>query len=118
MAYVIVFLAALVTGALVYWLTLRAGRLEPADFSIEGGGGFLPEPPDASGGYSYASSYSASVQDGRTYVPIGVDRRSWQTRTVGVLGLLIAVTLAAAILAFSLYQGGSLVARLINDYAS
>jgi hypothetical protein len=117
MAYVIVFLAALVTGSLVYWLTLRAGRLEPADASIEGGGGFLPEPPDASG-YSYATSYAASVQDGRTFVPIGVDRRSWQTRTVGVLGLLIAVTLAAALLAFSLYQGGSLVARLINDYAS
>ncbi len=51
-------------------------------------------------------------------MPIGMDRRSWQTRTVGVLGLLIAVTLAAALLAFSLYQGGSLVANLINDYAS
>ena len=51
-------------------------------------------------------------------MPIGVDRRSWQTRTVGVLGLLISVTLAAALLAFSLYQCGSLIARLINDYAS
>jgi hypothetical protein len=118
MAYVIVFFAALVTGALVYWLTLRAGRLEPADVASDSGGGFLPEPPDASGGYSYATSYATSVQDGRTYVPIGVDRRSWQTRTVGVLGLLIAVTLAAALLAFSLYQGGSLVAKLINDFAS
>ncbi|MGZ5299330.1 MAG: hypothetical protein ACXWEJ_03305 [Actinomycetota bacterium] len=118
MAYVIVFLAALVTGALAYWLTLRAGLAEPPDASIDGGGGFLPEPPGASGGYSYATSYAASAQDGRTYVPIGADRRSWQTRTVGVLGLLIAVTLAAAILAFSLYQGGSLVAKLINDYAS
>ena len=118
MDYVIVFLAALATGASVYWLTLRAGRVEPADASIEGGSGFLPEPPDASGGYSYASSYAASVQEGRTYVPIGMDRHSWQTRTIGVLGLLIAVTLAAALLAFSLYQGGSLVARLINNYAS
>jgi hypothetical protein len=118
MAYVMVFLAALVTGALVYWLTLHAGRVEPADASIEGGSGFLPEPPNASGGYSYATSYAPARTDGRTYVPIGVDRRSWQTRTVGVLGLLIAVTLAAALLAFSLYQGGSLIARLINDYAS
>lgn len=118
MAYVIVFLVALFTGALVYWLTVRAGGAEPADATIDGGGGFLPEPPDASGGYSYATSYAASVQEGRTYVPVGVDRRSWQTRTIGVLGLLIAVTLAAALLAFSLYQGGSLVAKLINDYAS
>ena len=119
MAYVIVFLAALVTGALVYWLTLRAGRLEPVDASAEGGGGFLPDPPDAAGGYSYATTYASTTQqDGRTFVPIGMDRRSWQTRTVGVLGLLIAVTLAAALLAFSLYQGGSVVARLLNDYAS
>jgi hypothetical protein len=118
MAYMIVFLAALASGALVYWLTLRAGREEPAATATDGGGGFLPDPPQEPGGYSYASSYATSVQDGRTYVPVSVDRRSWQTRTVGVLGLLIAVTLAAAILAFSLYQTGSLVAKLINDYAS
>lgn len=118
MAYMIVFLAALVSGALVYWLTLRAGRAEPAEVAADGGGGFLPEPPPEEGGYRYASSYATSAQDGRTFVPITVDRRSWQTRTVGVLGLLIAVTLAAALLAFSLYQGGTLVAKLINDYAS
>ena len=58
------------------------------------------------------------MHDGRTYVPISVDRRSWQTRTVGVLGLVIAVTLAAALLAFSLFQGGSMIAKLLNDYAS
>ena len=117
MAYMIVFLAALVSGALVYWLTLRAGREEPAAAAADGGSGFLPDPPE-DGGYSYASSYATSMQDGRTFVPVSVDRRSWQTRMVGVLGLLIAVTLAAALLAFSLYQGGSLVAKLINDYAS
>ena len=118
MAYMIVFLVALVSGALVYWLTLRAGRAEPAAVAADGGSGFLPDPPEEAGGYSYASSYATSVQDGRTYVPIAVERRSWQTRIVGALGLLIAVTLAAALLAFSLYQGGSLVAKLINDYAS
>lgn len=118
MAYVIVFVVALVSGALVYWLTLRAGTLEPVEAAVDNGGGFLPEPPEASGGYSYASSYAGTVQDGRTYVPISVDRRSWQTRTVGVLGLLIAVTLAAALLAFSLFQGGSMIAKLLNDYAS
>jgi hypothetical protein len=118
MAYVIVLIVALVAGALVYWLTLRAGGAEPAAVSAEGGGGFLPETPTEEGGYRYATSFASSVADGRTYVPVGVDRRSWQTRTVGVLGLLIAITLAAALLAFSLYQGGSLVARLISNYAS
>ena len=78
----------------------------------------MPEPPSSPAGTATRRSYAASVQDGRTYVPVVIDRRSWQTRTVGVLGLLIAVTLAAALLAFSLYQGGSLVARLISDYAS
>ena len=86
MAYMIVFLAALVSGALVYWLTLRAGRAEPAAAAVDGGSGFLPDPPPEAGGYSYASTYATSAQDGRTFVPIVVDRRSWQTRTVGVLG--------------------------------
>ena len=113
MAYVTVFFVALFSGAVVYWLTLRAGRTEPFDLSM-GGGGFLSEGQESPGGYHYATS----VGDGGTYVPIGTDRRSWQTRTIGVLGLLIAITLAAALLAFSLYQGGSLVARLITDYAS
>jgi hypothetical protein len=118
MAYVIVLIVALVAGALVYWLTLRAGGAEPVTASTEGGAGFLPEVPVEEGGYQYATSFARTVADGRTYVPVGVDRRSWQTRTVGVLGLLIAVTLAAALLAFTLYQGGSLVARLISNYAS
>ena len=118
MAYVIVLIVALVAGALVYWLTLRAGGAEPAAVSAQGGGGFLPEPPMEDGGYRYATSFSSPVSDGRTYLPVGIDHRSWQTRTVGVLGLLIAITLAAALLAFSLYQGGSLVARIISNYAS
>ena len=86
------------TGALVYWLTLRGGRGEPVDAASTAEAGSSPNRPRTPGGYSYASSYAAPVHDGRTYVPIGVDRRSWQTRTVGVLGLLIAVTLAAAAL--------------------
>lgn len=118
MAYVIVLIVALVVGALVYWLTLHAGWAEPAATSAEGGGGFLPEAPTEEGGYHYATSFANTATDSKTYVPVGVDRRSWQTRTVGVLGLLIAITLAAALLAFSLYQGGSLVARLISNYAS
>ena len=102
MAYVIVFAAALVTGALVFWLTLRAGRVN-AEVGDEDG--FLPE------------TLVGSADSG-AYVPLGADRRSWQTRTVGVLGLLIAITSAAALLAFTLYKAGSAIARMINDYAS
>ena len=102
MGYLLVFLVALATGALVFWLTLRAGRSETRN--TDDGDGFLPEPT------VYAS-------DG-LYVPVGTDRRSWQTRTVGALGLLIAITLAAALLAFSLYEVGSVIARLLSKAAS
>ena len=102
MAYVLVFLVALAAGALVFLLTLRAGRSEARN--ADDGDGFLPEPA------GYAS-------DG-IYVPVGSDRRSWQTRTVGALGLLIAITLAAALLAFSLYEVGSLIAGLLSKAAS
>ena len=50
MAYVIVLIVALVAGALVYWLTLRAGGAEPVTASTEGGAGFLPEVPVEEGG--------------------------------------------------------------------
>ena len=65
MAYMIVFLVALVSGALVYWLTLRAGRAEPAAAAVDGGSGFLPDPPEEAGGYSYASSYATSGVHGK-----------------------------------------------------
>jgi len=101
MAYVIVFSAALVTGALVFWLTLRADRANDGD-------GFFPEGLDGPLG----------SPDAGTYVPLGADERSWQTRTIGALGLLIAITLGAALLAYTLYQAGSAIAKIISDYAS
>lgn len=107
MAYVIVFAAALVTGALVFWLTLRASRANVVD--LDDGDGFLPE--------ALAGPIGSGAGAG-TYVPLGVDRRSWQTRTVGVLGLLIAITLAAALLALALYQAGSAIAQMLSDFAS
>ena len=44
MAYVAVFFVALLAGAAVYWLTLRAGGAEPA-YAAGDGDGFLPPPP-------------------------------------------------------------------------
>jgi hypothetical protein len=107
-AYVIVLLAALAAGVLAYWLTLRSPGTEPA--VPNDGDGFLPR------AQSTAASPVAVPGDG-AYLPLGPDRRSWQTRVAGLLGLVIAVTLAAALLAFSLYQTGSLIARLVADYA-
>lgn len=105
MAYVIVFTAALVTGALVFWLTLRGGRV-------------IADANDGDGFFSESLTGPAGSPESGTYVPLGVDRRSWQTRTLGVLGLLIAVTLGAALLAYTLYQAGSAIAKMIGDFAS
>jgi hypothetical protein len=106
MVYGYIFLAALAAGLLVFWLTLRSSPEEPATASIDGDG-FLPAKPPGPG----------APTDG-IYVPIATDQRSWQTRVAGFLGLVILVSLAAAALAFGLYQAGSWVARLLADYAS
>lgn len=107
MVYVYIFLAALATGGLVFWLTLRSAPEEPRPAPLDGDGFLPPKPPPP----------GAAYPDG-VYVPIVEDRRSWQTRVAGFLGILILVSLAAAALAFSLYQAGSFVARLLSDYAS
>jgi hypothetical protein len=104
MAYVMVFAVALATGALVFWLTLRASQ---DVVTASDGDGFLSERPPG----------GPDAGDG-VYVPIGSDRRSWQTRAAGVLGLVIAITLAAALLAFALYQAGSIIADLLSKAAS
>lgn len=112
MVYALVFALSLAVGGLVYWLTLRAGSTltePPLD-----GDGFLPEPPMSAG----SLHDMPPPPDGTAYVAIGRDRRSWQTRVVGALGLIILVSLAAAVLAFTLFQAGSMVARLLSSYAS
>ncbi|MGZ6545072.1 MAG: hypothetical protein ACXVEI_07145 [Actinomycetota bacterium] len=116
MAYVMVFFVALVAGAAVYWLTLRAGGVERAYASD--GDGFMPPPPLPAPSSIPASAPSDVWAEDRAYVPMIADRHSWQTRTIGVVGLVIAITLAAALLAFSLYQAGAMVAHMISNYAS
>ena len=115
MGYVTVFFVALISGAAVYGLTLRAGSIERAIASSDGDG-FLPPPPLTTP--STITVTSDPWADDRVYVPMISDRHSWQTRTIGVLGLVIAITLAAALLAFSLYQVGAMLAHAISNYAS
>lgn len=109
MVYGYIFLAAVATGLLVFWLTLRSIPDEPTSTSIDGDGFLPPRPPPP--------GTPSPVPDG-LYVPLVADRRSWQTRVAGFLGLVILVSLAAAGLAFGLYQAGAWFARLLSDYAS
>ena len=112
MAYALVFALALAVGGLVYWLTLHGGSLltePPLD-----GDGFLPDPPLSAG----SLHGMPPPPEGTAYVAIGRDRHSWQTRLVGALGLVILVTLAAAVVAFTLFEAGSMLARLLSNYAA
>jgi hypothetical protein len=117
MAYVTVFFVAVLAGAAAYWLTLRAGGTEPA-YASPDGDGFMPPLPLGASSAIPAEATGDVRADDPVYVPITPDRRTWQTRAIGVLGLLIAITLAAALLAFALYQTGAMLAHLMNSYAS
>lgn len=108
MGYALVFLAALLVGAIVYWVTLRQEERGPAAPATEGErtarpGGVPPAPAGPTGG---------------VYVPLMPASRTWETRVSGLVGILVLVTLSAAALAFALYLGGSFLIGLFGDAAS
>ena len=110
MEYLLVFLAALLVGAIVYWVTLRQEAREPMAASPDEeewtATGETPAPP------APVSTSSA------IYVPVLPASRSWETRVAGLVGILVLVTLSAAALAFVLYLGGSIVVDLFGDAAT
>lgn len=108
MGYALVFLAALLVGAIVYWVTLRQDERGPAAPGAEGewtatAEGAPPAPVAPPGG---------------AYVPLMPASRSWETRVSGLVGIFVLVTLSAAALAFALYLGGSFLIGLFGDAAS
>ena len=108
MEYALVFLAALLVGALVYWVTLRQEERRPTASDDEtewtAAAEGAPPPPVST--------------PGTMYLPLMPAARSWETRVSGLVGILVLVTLSAAALAFVLYLGGSLVVGLFGDAAS
>jgi len=108
MEYALVFLSALLVGAIVYWATLRQEQRGPAAPDEQGGMSGAPEgaPP------------ALAAQPGTVYVPLTPATRTWETRVSGVVGILVVVTLSAAALALALYLGGSFVVNLFGDAAS
>jgi len=100
--YVLVFLAALFVGAVVYVLSLRVeeqGPDRPTD----------PQP---------ATPPAPAAPPGAVYVPLSPATTTWEHRVTGMLGLLVTVTLAGALLAFVAYAGGSMLFRAISEAAS
>ena len=117
LSYVLVLLIAGGVGWSVYWLTMRYAEAHqpevPEDVrewtetsaSAEDGG-FTPE------------SDGPMFPSGGAYVPVTQSRPSWQSRLSGLLGLAIAVTVAAISSAVALYSLGHLIARLLQSASS
>ena len=117
LSYVLVLLIAGGVGWSVYWLTMRYAEAHqpevPEDVrewtetsASADDGGFAPE------------SEGPMFPPGGAYVPVTQSRPYWQSRLSGLLGLAIAVTVAAISSAVALYSLGHLVARLLQSASS
>lgn len=101
--YVLVFLAALLVGAVVYYLSVRVDVRRPDA---------APEPEPAS------AAPPPPAPPGAIYVPLSPATTTWEHRVTGLLGLLVTVALAGALLAFVAYAGASMLFRAISEAAS
>ena len=120
MGYVIVLLLAALAGGLVYWASMRysgaAGTSE--------GDGASKRTEDGADDREARSAKGADPETpptpapGTAYIPVVPTRGSWQSRLGGVMGLVIAVVIAAATTAFVLYQAGHIITKLLTDAAN
>jgi hypothetical protein len=110
MAYAIVVVVALSAGALTYALTLRrSGAREVATSGFESGStATTPTTRGAMTEVGDRSSWSSSVIS----LPIGDAHVPWQSRAIGVLGLIALALVGALTVAISMYQGVSMLWRL------
>jgi hypothetical protein len=99
LSYIMVLLIAAVVGIAVYLAVLRLG----ADSG-----------PTDVGEWREAAPPPPSAPEG-SYVPVAPSSPSWHSRVGGVMGLVIAVTVAALGIAFGLYLVGHMVAHLVHS---
>ncbi|MGZ5294562.1 MAG: hypothetical protein ACXWH5_11305 [Actinomycetota bacterium] len=121
MGYVIVLLLAALAGGLVYWASMRYSGA--AGVSDNDGSSMRAE-DDADEGRETRPANGADTggtptpTPGTAYIPVMPTRGSWQSRLGGVMGLVIAIVIAAATAAFVLYQAGHLITKLLTDAAN
>jgi hypothetical protein len=99
---------AAAAGVAAYRVSLRLSGEEPG--SDPAGEGFL-------GGDE--ASYPGAGSDlpyGYRYAVLGPGRRSWQTRLLGFIGIVLVVCVAAAVLAVTIYEIGHLVRITLDGY--
>jgi hypothetical protein len=101
--YALVFLSALIVGAIVYWVTVRQEQAEPAD-EVDYAVPTEATPPASS--------------PGTIYIPLTPATTTGETRVSGVVGIVVIVMLSAAALALALYLGGAFIVNLFGDVAS
>ena len=121
LGYVIVMLLAVLAGGLVYWTSMRYSG--GADASGSDGSSFLAEngtdddresrPRDG----AETEGRPASAP-GTAYIPVLPTRGSWQSRLGGIMGLVIAIVIAAAATALVLYEAGHIISKLLTDAAN
>ncbi len=114
---ILILLIACAVGAFVYWLTLRLGvRAEPdVPADVREWQGEQPESEPSTGIMLEADDPQPGPPGTGAYLPVTPSRPSWQSRVGGVMGLLIAVVLAAAAAAFAIYSVGHLIGRLLRS---
>jgi len=119
LGYVIVLLLAALAGGLVYWASMRysggAGAFEndASSMRTENGADEGDTPPNGAD-----AERPPAPAPGTAYIPVVPTRGSWQSRLGGLMGLVIAVVIAAATTAFVLYQAGHIITKLLTDAAN
>jgi hypothetical protein len=123
MGYVLVLIFAAAAGVGVYFLTMRVSRVDGGVVE-EGFTGPAPEAGRVAPGSGAGRPASAAGQAGSGrlaldggYMDLAPGRRSWQTRAVGVMGLVVLVSLTALAIGLLVFLGGSAIARLLSDAA-
>jgi hypothetical protein len=137
MRYVFVLVLSLVSGGAVYFLTLRTGEREQL-----AGLGFAPQAParprshedaapqvpetdpgaiGASGALGTradepVSAPAAHAEPGYTYLRVATSGPSSRERLQGFVGLIVLITVSAAVLALAVYQVGHDINQTIEHF--
>jgi hypothetical protein len=142
MRYVFVLVLSLVSGGAVYFLTLRTGQQEqlaglgfapeaPArrrqhedaappvpetDPETIGASGALGTSADQPVADEPAAAPTARAGPGYTYLRVATSGPSSRERLQGFVGLIILITVSAAVLALAVYQTGHVINQTIEHF--
>lgn len=108
MEYVLILASSVGVGVLVYRLSVRVGGASRSSSAGAVAEGYNDAPAGPSAG---------PTAPGTAYLPVSTSEPSWQSRLIGLLGLVLMVAAAGTLLAIALYQAGALIARLLSHAA-